>query len=232
VCSVAQLPAPPTAKTALVGHTMTEPKMTKPTTMITSRHSKRTSNSPASVSASQGTTTEESIRVNITAPTDLSNNATANAGVKDSAIDQQAADSAAQGEDNDVLNSIIAHTDASGKVQYDARADERTTGVHAMHTRHSTATGGSSASNQSSNSYQPAADDDSWAAMFYRLVCCSLGSAPGGDGYASASAAGEGFEPALPPQTKRSKGKICLVLDLDETLVHSSFKPVENPDFM
>ena len=27
-------------------------------------------------------------------------------------------------------------------------------------------------------------------------------------------------------------GKICLVLDLDETLVHSSFRPIPNPDFI
>lgn len=26
--------------------------------------------------------------------------------------------------------------------------------------------------------------------------------------------------------------KICLVIDLDETLVHSSFKPVPNADFV
>jgi len=31
----------------------------------------------------------------------------------------------------------------------------------------------------------------------------------------------------LPPQRENKKGKKCLVLDLDETLVHSSFKPVE-----
>jgi len=31
----------------------------------------------------------------------------------------------------------------------------------------------------------------------------------------------------LPPQREDKKGKKCLVLDLDETLVHSSFKPVE-----
>jgi len=36
----------------------------------------------------------------------------------------------------------------------------------------------------------------------------------------------------LPPQAKEHKGKICLVLDLDETLVHSSFKPVPNADFV
>jgi RNA polymerase II subunit A small phosphatase-like protein len=31
----------------------------------------------------------------------------------------------------------------------------------------------------------------------------------------------------LPPQREDKKGRKCLVLDLDETLVHSSFKPVE-----
>mmetsp|Transcript_48420 Transcript_48420/g.67279 ORF Transcript_48420/g.67279 Transcript_48420/m.67279 type:complete len:244 (-) Transcript_48420:928-1659(-) len=36
----------------------------------------------------------------------------------------------------------------------------------------------------------------------------------------------------LPPQAKEHEGKICLVLDLDETLVHSSFKPVPNADFI
>jgi RNA polymerase II subunit A small phosphatase-like protein len=33
----------------------------------------------------------------------------------------------------------------------------------------------------------------------------------------------------LPPMTDNKK---CLVLDLDETLVHSSFKPIPNPDFV
>lgn len=73
--------------------------------------------------------------------------------------------------------------------------------------------------------------------MFYRLVCCSGNESPRGEGYgySSTQSMGNGdmgFEPVLPPQTKRSKGKICLVLDLDETLVHSSFKPVDNPDFI
>jgi len=36
----------------------------------------------------------------------------------------------------------------------------------------------------------------------------------------------------LPPLTPDLKGKKCLVLDLDETLVHSSFKPIPNPDFV
>merc|ERR1712228_692175 len=36
----------------------------------------------------------------------------------------------------------------------------------------------------------------------------------------------------LPPLEPEYKGKKCLVLDLDETLVHSSFKPVNNADFI
>ncbi|CAJ0564452.1 unnamed protein product, partial [Mesorhabditis spiculigera] len=36
----------------------------------------------------------------------------------------------------------------------------------------------------------------------------------------------------LPPIRQRDINKKCLVIDLDETLVHSSFKPVKNPDFV
>ncbi|KAI9276429.1 HAD-like domain-containing protein [Sporodiniella umbellata] len=36
----------------------------------------------------------------------------------------------------------------------------------------------------------------------------------------------------LPPLLKEDKEKKCLVLDLDETLVHSSFKIIPNPDFI
>lgn len=35
----------------------------------------------------------------------------------------------------------------------------------------------------------------------------------------------------LPPLAPSQKGMKCLVLDLDETLVHSSFKPIPDPDF-
>eukprot|EP00049_Salpingoeca_infusionum_P016800 m.348882 g.348882 ORF g.348882 m.348882 type:complete len:248 (+) comp16148_c1_seq17:380-1123(+) len=36
----------------------------------------------------------------------------------------------------------------------------------------------------------------------------------------------------LPPLEEHVQGKRCLVLDLDETLVHSSFKPIPNPDYI
>ncbi|KAI9312745.1 NLI interacting factor [Dichotomocladium elegans] len=36
----------------------------------------------------------------------------------------------------------------------------------------------------------------------------------------------------LPPVAEEHRGRKCLVLDLDETLVHSSFKAIPNPDFV
>ncbi|KAG0167161.1 hypothetical protein DFQ28_006242 [Apophysomyces sp. BC1034] len=36
----------------------------------------------------------------------------------------------------------------------------------------------------------------------------------------------------LPPLASEHSGRKCLVLDLDETLVHSSFKSIPNPDFV
>lgn len=38
--------------------------------------------------------------------------------------------------------------------------------------------------------------------------------------------------PLLPPLAPAHSGRMCLVLDLDETLVHSSFKPVANADMV
>jgi hypothetical protein len=38
--------------------------------------------------------------------------------------------------------------------------------------------------------------------------------------------------PFIPPLLEGDTGKKTLVLDLDETLVHSSFKPVPNPDYV
>ncbi|KAF6738708.1 CTD small phosphatase-like protein [Oryzias melastigma] len=39
-------------------------------------------------------------------------------------------------------------------------------------------------------------------------------------------------KPLLPQMESSDAGKICVVIDLDETLVHSSFKPMNNPDFI
>lgn len=58
---------------------------------------------------------------------------------------------------------------------------------------------------------------------------------PPGPGPSEETAAPEGAEQKqqwlLPPIAQRFKGKKCLVLDLDETLVHSSFKILHQADF-
>eukprot|EP01061_Rhynchopus_euleeides_P025893 TRINITY_DN4212_c0_g1_i13.p1 TRINITY_DN4212_c0_g1~~TRINITY_DN4212_c0_g1_i13.p1 ORF type:complete len:253 (+),score=98.63 TRINITY_DN4212_c0_g1_i13:115-873(+) len=40
------------------------------------------------------------------------------------------------------------------------------------------------------------------------------------------------YEPLLGPSHPEDRGRVCLVLDLDETLVHSSFRPVPSPDMI
>jgi len=37
--------------------------------------------------------------------------------------------------------------------------------------------------------------------------------------------------PLLPPMSAKNASKVCCVIDLDETLVHSSFRPIDNADF-
>lgn len=39
-------------------------------------------------------------------------------------------------------------------------------------------------------------------------------------------------KPILPPMSAEHTGRKCLVLDLDETLAHSSFRAVPNPDYV
>lgn len=67
--------------------------------------------------------------------------------------------------------------------------------------------------------------------FFARLfVCCGHS---GGSGTASRRyKEGESTEYLLGTQAADVLGRKCLVLDLDETLVHSSFKPIPNADFI
>jgi carboxy-terminal domain RNA polymerase II polypeptide A small phosphatase len=75
--------------------------------------------------------------------------------------------------------------------------------------------------------------------LFARCCCCCepKNAAGGGGGGAAPRTDGLGQLNLtngylLPPQRPALVGKKCLVLDLDETLVHSSFKPVPNADFV
>jgi len=57
---------------------------------------------------------------------------------------------------------------------------------------------------------------------------CS-GSTPNLGGYPRTSAQRDYI---LPPQQERDKGKKTLILDLDETLVHSTFQPTDLVDLV
>jgi len=73
--------------------------------------------------------------------------------------------------------------------------------------------------------------------FFKRLFCCFRNNSTSTTGsYESDPTMDVGIAadniPLLPPPSLELAGRKCLVLDLDETLVHSSFKPIPNPDFI
>lgn len=71
---------------------------------------------------------------------------------------------------------------------------------------------------------------------FFRFFCCCLRGGPSGGGSGGGGAGGGHIvgpdAQLLGPQIEAERGRHCLVLDLDETLVHSSFKPIANADFI
>jgi len=69
----------------------------------------------------------------------------------------------------------------------------------------------------------------------FSVICCCFSSQSNDDmGYEMPVVGGSPSygETLLPPMLPEDRGKQCLVLDLDETLVHSSFKPIANADFI
>ncbi|XP_051947440.1 carboxy-terminal domain RNA polymerase II polypeptide A small phosphatase 2-like [Xyrauchen texanus] len=78
--------------------------------------------------------------------------------------------------------------------------------------------------------------------IFKKLICClrpqdaQLPTSPNHDALLSPEDNGTiaeiPGECLLPAVTSQDQGKICVVIDLDETLVHSSFKPISNADFI
>lgn len=78
--------------------------------------------------------------------------------------------------------------------------------------------------------------------MLRSLLCC-FGKGRGGNSSKSSKASSLQFDSRatpppgsphflLPPVKHQDMHKKCMVIDLDETLVHSSFKPINNADFV
>eukprot|EP01094_Clydonella_sp_ATCC50884_P015542 TRINITY_DN26135_c0_g1_i1.p1 TRINITY_DN26135_c0_g1~~TRINITY_DN26135_c0_g1_i1.p1 ORF type:complete len:310 (+),score=65.95 TRINITY_DN26135_c0_g1_i1:131-931(+) len=101
--------------------------------------------------------------------------------------------------------------------------------------RHYNGTGQYDESGEEEDEYEAAPSQQPQAAAaqgtpcWKKFLCCCFGGGESG-------APGKGEEHAanalLPPLTSDMADRKCLVLDLDETLVHSSFKPIANADFI
>eukprot|EP00056_Hartaetosiga_gracilis_P018968 m.12530 g.12530 ORF g.12530 m.12530 type:complete len:261 (+) comp7234_c0_seq3:195-977(+) len=71
----------------------------------------------------------------------------------------------------------------------------------------------------------------SWRNRLASLFCCCRAQVEETSFYRGQIHKDPGYN-LLPRKAQGHLAKKCLILDLDETLVHSSFKPVPNPDFV
>jgi len=93
--------------------------------------------------------------------------------------------------------------------------------------------------NQGAQAVEVGHDESAKGGFLRSLCCCFFRDRVGGNrqgSYETNPTMDVGIvqdhTPLLPTPSPELAGRKCLVLDLDETLVHSSFKPIPNPDFI
>lgn len=134
------------------------------------------------------------------------------------------------------LSALVHQTDRSGKQK--APVPPAPNSPHAIRGNHRYR-------DSDGNEYE---DGEHQLGLLASICCCfrfggdpiPTGNYPSDNGGSAGSAGGTRFVPQPAPHRKqllgamlpKDRGKMCLVLDLDETLVHSSFKPTQNPDYI
>lgn len=92
--------------------------------------------------------------------------------------------------------------------------------------------GGISARREKSDDTEDSYTYNRRPSFFQRVFCCFGGTSGGTDGYDLTPLPPGSPQALLPDQDPEHRGRKCLILDLDETLVHSSFKQTAKPDFI
>lgn len=141
---------------------------------------------------------------------------------------------------------------ANSAVPMGAPSEEAIASVVTQATREASDTGGATATTKSDVTGMDAGGEEggaSWRSRFRSMLCClaPITGAGGGQGATPHKDIEEGPvvlrppplselphwpHPVIGPPTAKDVGKKTLVLDLDETLVHSSFRPVHAPDYV
>ena len=133
---------------------------------------------------------------------------------------------------DEMIASVVTQVNQASSTPYKVESDDQGSGA-------------SRAELQASPS-SDSVSGSSWMGVTLRKLACCLGPQAGDDGddttyYASTAEMASAVElvdacrwpePVIGPPCEEDVGKKSLILDLDETLVHSSFRPVPNPDFI
>jgi len=137
---------------------------------------------------------------------------------------------------NAALAALVHQTDRDGKQQAEVPAAPNSPHAIRGHTRYR----GSEHDDHDRAGHDQDRQSDDFGIMSSLCCCFKFGNEPVSSGNYPSNEIVQQYPQhhvaprklLLGPQHPDDRGQMCLVLDLDETLVHSSFKPTENPDYI